>query len=408
MPDTVDTDINPGRLFTLEDPLPGLLELQARDPIHWSERYSAWMVTRYDDVRAGLADPRLSPRRPVPDPSKMDPGFARAFTDYKKFLDLWVVVRDPPDHTRLRGLVNKAFTPTAIEALRPRVAVIVDDLLKQMPESGEVDLVSSFAYPLPAEVIAELIGVPREVMDDLKRWSDGIASSTSSTHGDNFKHATNATLEMAEYLKGVIAKRRISPGSAIIDRMISAHEGNDRLSHDELISNLILFLFAGHETTTNLLSNGLRTLLRNPEQLADLRANLSDRELVKNTVEEILRYDGALFVSLRVVVQDFEWRGRQIKTGQRVFLYHLSANRDPDAFADSERFDIRRADAAKHIAFGYGIHFCLGAPLARLEMETALPALLARYPKIALADSSVQWKDNLVLRGPKSLRLHLN
>jgi cytochrome P450 len=407
MPDTFDSDINPGRLFTLENPLPGLLELQAHDPIHWSERYGAWMVTRYDDVRAGLADPRLSPRRPIPDPSKVDPGFSRAFAEYKKFFDLWLVVRDPPDHTRLRGLVNKAFTPTAIEALRPRIAVIVDDLLTQMPERGEVDLVPSFAYPLPAEVIAALIGVPREVMDDLKRWSDGIASSTSSSHGDAFQHATDATLEMAAYLKGVIAKRRASPGSAIIDRMIAAQEGNDRLSHDELISNLILFLFAGHETTTNLLSNGLRRLLMVPVQLADLRAHLNDRDVVKGAIEEILRYEGALFVSLRLVLRDFEWRGRQIKAGQRVFLYHLSANRDPEAFPASEKFDIRRSDAAKHIAFGYGIHFCLGAPLARLEMELALPALLKRYPKIALADSSVQWKDNLVLRGPKSLRLHL-
>ena len=405
MPDTFTFD--PSRICGMEDPVPALQQLQEDDPIHWSPRYGAWLITRYDDVRAGLGDPRLSPRRVLPEPKNIDAAFGRIFADYRKYLDLWVVVRDPPDHTRLRALTNKAWTPTAIEALRPNVTAIVANLLHAMPSSGVVDLVPSFAYPLPAEVIAELIGVPHSTLHDLKRWSDDLASSTATGGEDLFRRAATATAEMSAYLTDVVARRRENPGTAIIDRLIAAHEGQDRLSHDELVSNLILFLFAGHETTTNLLANGLRTLLRNPDQLADLRANLGDRDLVRNTIDEILRYDGALYISLRVAIQDFEWQGRHIKTGDRIFLYHLAANRDRRVFTDPDRFDIRRADASHHIAFGYGIHFCLGAPLARLEMEIALPALLAKYPNMTLADTTVEWKDNLVLRGLRSLRLNL-
>lgn len=404
MPTSVDFD--PSRICDLEDPVPALQELQDASPVHWSPRYGAWLITRYDDVRAGLADPRLSPQRVFPNPKNVDAEFGRIYADYRKFMDLWVLVRDPPDHTRLRGLVNKALTPTAIEALRPDIVRIVDGLLRTLPETGVFDLVPQFAYPLPAEVIATLIGVPHSTIENLKRWSDDIASSTATGAGEElYRQAAYGVVEMAAYLAGVIAERRKNPGTAIIDRMILAHEGADRLSQDELISNLILFLFAGHETTTNLLSNGLRTLLRHPEQLADLRDHLDDRDVVRGAIEEILRYDGAVFVSLRRAAQDFEWQGQQIKTGHRVFLYHIAANRDPRMFKEPNRFDIRRADVGKHIAFGYGIHFCLGAPLARLEMEVALPALLRRYPDLTLADTSVAWKDNLILRGMERLVL---
>jgi cytochrome P450 len=406
MPDTYAFD--PSRICDLEDPVPALQELQDGSPVHWSPRYGAWLITRYDDVRAGLNDARLSPRRVFPNPKNVDAEFGRIFADYRKFMDLWVLVRDPPDHTRLRGLVNKALTPTAIEALRPEIARIVAGLVNTLPDSGVFDLVPHFAYPLPAEVIAALIGVPHSTLEDLKRWSDGIASSTTTGAGEElYRRAAYDVVEMATYLTGVIAQRRANPGTAIIDRMIAAHEGEDRLSQDELISNLILFLFAGHETTTNLLANGLRTLLRNPEQLEDLRANLDNKDVVRNTTDEILRYDGAVFVSLRTAVQDFEWHGQKIKTGHRIFLYHIAANRDRRAFKEPNRFDIRRADVGKHIAFGYGIHFCLGAPLARLEMEIALPALLRKYPRLSLDDPGVVWKDNLILRGMEGLRLRV-
>ncbi|MBX3499976.1 MAG: cytochrome P450 [Alphaproteobacteria bacterium] len=396
---------DPGTVSRLPDPLPALRDLQERDRVHWSPRYKAWLVTRYDDVRAGLHDPRMTPGRAMPDPGVFEPGFREVFADYRRLLDPFMLFRDPPDHTRLRGLVNRGFTPSAIEGLRPRVDAFVEELLAAMPAHGTFDFVPAFAYPLPARVIAELIGVPETILDDLKRWSDGFATSTAGTGEDLFRRAAVATSEMGAYLQDFLARRRENPGNAIIDALIDARDGKDRLSNDELVANLILFLFAGHETTTNLLSNGLRTLLRNPDMLADLRANLDDRDLVRNTVEEMLRHDGALFMSMRVALQSFEWHGRSIEAGQRVFLYHLSANRDPRVFDGPDRFDIRRKDASRHIAFGYGIHFCLGAPLARLEVEVALPALLRRYRDLALADDQVRWKTNFVLRGPTSLML---
>jgi cytochrome P450 len=405
MPDGFD----PGMTPRLIDPLPDLRALQASDPIHWAGRYRAWLVTRWEDVRSGLNDPRLSTMRAMPEPDSFPEDFREVFADYRRYLDPWMVMRDPPDHTRLRGLVNKGLTPTAIEALRPRIAGLVDALLRAMAEAGAFDLIPDFAYPLPAAVIAELIGVPKSVVDDLKRWSDGLATSTG-TGQDIYTDAARAVSEMGAYLTGFVAERRRKPGNSVIDALIAAHDGQmdaplARLDADELIGNLILLLFAGHETTTNLLANGLRTLLLNPAQLDDLRANLGDVALVRNAIEEILRYDGALFLSLRVAKTGFDWDGRAIRPGDRVFLYHLAANHDPTVFDRPERFDIRRPDAGKHIAFGYGIHFCLGAPLARLEMEIALPALLRRYPRLSLADAEVAWKDNFTLRGPKSLRL---
>jgi cytochrome P450 len=246
------------------------------------------------------------------------------------------------------------------------------------------------------------------MLDELKRWSEALASSTSMVSGDHLTPAAEAAGEMFRYLQEVVADRRQNPGSAIIDRLIAAGDKEDRVSHDELVSNLILFLFAGHETTTSLLANGMLRLLYYPSQLADLRTNLSDADLVRNAVQEMLRFDGALYISMRVALEDFTWRGKSIKIGDRVFLYQMSADRDPDVFVRADEFDIRRADAHKHVAFGYGIHFCLGAPLARLEAEIAFPAFLRRYQNVRLADHSIPWKNNLVLRGPTSLRLEIS
>ena len=397
---------DPGKVSLMADPLPALKRLQEEDPVAWSERYGAWLVTRYEDVRAGINDQRLTPARDMPSPEKFEPEFRGTYADYRRYLDLWMVLRDPPDHTRLRGLANRAFTPRAIEQLRTRVGEIVDELIASMPARGEIEFVEAFAYPLPAMVIAELIGVPIGILDDLKRWSAGLATSTAAATGEDiYRRAALATVEMGSYLADYVEDRRRNPGSVIIDGLIAARDGQDRLSSDELVSTVILLLFAGHETTTNLLSNGLRSLLLAPAQLADLRAHLDDAALIRNTVEEMLRYDGALFMIPRVAKQDFQWHGRSIAAGDRVFLYNLAANRDPRAFADPDRLDIRREDAPRNIAFGYGIHFCLGAPLTRLEVEVALPALLRRYSRIALVEPEMAWKSNMLLRGPQRLRL---
>ncbi|NQV60881.1 MAG: cytochrome P450 [Alphaproteobacteria bacterium] len=397
--------VNPNLIPDMADPIPLLQRLQEEDHIHWSGDAGAWMITRYDDVRAGFHDRRLAVSRPMPAPERFEEEFREIYRAYRNSLQTWMVISEPPDHTRLRTLANRGLTPTAIEGLRPQISEIVDGLLADMPASGDFDFVKSFAYPLPAAVIALLIGVPTTILHDLHRWSDDIAKGLGAPGEDIIRPPAYATYEMTAYLMDFIAARRANPQDAIIDLLIAARDGDDRMSTDELIGNLILFLFAGHETTMNLLSSGVRTLLRHPEQMQDLRDNLDDRSVVAGAVEEILRYDGALFMLMRYAAQDFEWHGRGISKGDKIFLYCLAANHDWRKFEQPDRFDIRRPDSKQHIAFGYGPHFCLGGPLARLEMEVALPALLRRFPKLSLAHDDVTWRNKLSLRGQPAMQL---
>ncbi len=399
--------VNPNLIPDLADPVPLLQRLQEEDHIHWSGEAGAWMITRYDDVRAGFHDRRLAVSRPMPEPERFEEEFREIYRAYRNSLQTWMVITEPPDHTRLRRLANRGLTPTAIEGLRPQIAEIVDGLLDAMPDSGEIDFVKSFAYPLPAAVIALLIGVPKTILKDLHRWSDDIAKGLGAPGEDIIRPPAYATHEMTAYLMDFIAERRANPQNAIIDQLIAARDGDDQMSTDELIGNLILFLFAGHETTMNLLSSGLRTLLRHPEQMQDLRDNLDDPSVVAGTVEEILRYDGALFMLMRYAAQDFEWHGRRIAKGDKVFLYCLAANHDWRKFDRPDSFNIRRPDSKQHIAFGYGPHFCLGGPLVRLGMEVALPALLRRFPALSLPGDDVAWRNNMSLRGQPSMRLRI-
>jgi hypothetical protein len=376
----------------MADAVPLLQRLQDEDPVHWSPTGGAWMVTRFDDVKLGFHDRRLAVSRPMPPAERFEVEFRDTYRAYASSLKTWMVITDPSDHARLR---------------KPQIAGLVDELLAAMPDTGEIDFVKSFAYPLPAAVIALLIGVPKSVLKDLHRWSDAIAKGLGAPGEDTIRPPAYAAAEMTAYLTAFIAARRAHPGTAIIDKLIAARDGDDRMSTEELIGNLILFLFAGHETTMNLLSNGLRTLIRHPEQLADLRANLDDAAVVDGAVEEILRYDGALFMLTRFAALDFEWHGQKIAKGDKVYLYCLAANHDRRKFPDPDRFDIRRSDSKQHVAFGYGMHFCLGGPLARLEMAVALPALLRRYSELNLAGDEGAWRNNMSLRGKPAMALRL-
>ncbi|MBT5194676.1 MAG: cytochrome P450 [Rhodospirillaceae bacterium] len=400
--------VNPDDIAGMADAVPILCRLQDEDPVHWSPDGKAWMITRYDDVRAGFHDRRLGVSRPMPPAELFEPEFRDTYRAYASSLKTWMVIAEPPDHPRLRKLANRGLTPTAIEGLRPQIAELVDDLLAAMPDTGDVDFVKAFAYPLPASVIALLIGVPKSVLKDLHRWSDDIAKGLGAAGEDIIRPPAYAAAEMTAYLTEFIAERRKNPQDAIIDLLIAARDDDDTVTTEELIGNLILFLFAGHETTMNLLSNGLRTLIRHPEQMADLRRNLDDPEVVAGAVEEILRYDGALFMLTRFAAEDFEWHGRRISKGQKVYLYCLAANHDVRKFDDPGRFDIRRTDSKQHLAFGYGPHFCLGGPLARLEMEVALPPLLRRYAALSLPAGDVPWRNNMTLRGQPSMQLRLS
>jgi cytochrome P450 len=383
------------------DPFPIFRRLQDEDPVHWSDAIRGWNITRYDDVRAIALDREMSADRVRPFFEVLPTDEQRKLADLQHYLTLWAVFKDPPDHTRLRGLMNRAFTPRAVEALRPNVERIVDDLLDAIVERGEADLIADFAYPLPASVIMDMLGVPRSDLGVMKVWSDDIALFVGIARTTPGKHARAqaGTREMAAYFRRLVAERRKAPRDDMISALIAAEEQAQHLSEDEIVATCILLLFAGHETTTNLIGNGTLAMLRHPEQLAKLRAR---PELAAGAVEECLRYDGPSGALARVVAVEQEIGGRRLKQGDRVYAWMNAANRDPRRFPDPDRFDVERSDN-RHLTFGHGAHFCLGAPLARLEAQIAFPRLLARLDRLALAADEFEWIDSLILRGVKRL-----
>ncbi|MBL8672450.1 MAG: cytochrome P450 [Alphaproteobacteria bacterium] len=392
------------------DPYPGLAALRESDPVHWSKPLGGWVLTRHDHVRDALRDPRLSANRITPFFEHLSTEERAGAIDLRSMLERWMVFVDPPVHTRLRGLANKAFTSRAIETMAPRVerivARLIDDIRRAHPAGGTIDLVASFAYPLPATVIAGMLGVPDEDLDRFKAWSDDIAAFVGSAQAtpDKRAKAQAGTVAMQDYFREIIARRRSTPPPperrAIIDDLIAAEDTGDRLDGAELQATAVLLLFAGHETTTSLIANGMLALLRRPEELARLA---EEPDLAEPAVEELLRYDGPIGAMTRVVQQPLDIGGRALRKGDRVFAMIHAANRDPAVFDAPDKLDIGRfprgqADA-RHVAFGYGIHFCIGAPLARLEARIAFPALLRGLGALVLADPHPPWNDSLVLRG---------
>lgn len=394
---------DPRDAVVIADPYPALARLRATDPVHWNERLGGWMLTRYEDIRRSLRDPRLSSDRMRPFFAHLPEDTRQGMAELGAHMALWAVFNDPPDHTRLRGLMNRAFTTAAVAALRPKVATIVAGLADDLLREPEPDFIARFAYPLPATVIALLIGVPLEDVDLLKRWSDDLGSFVlaSRLSADKYSRANAAIREMNTYFGDLVEARCRRPTDDIASAMAAAAERGDFLSRDELVAACVLLLFAGHETTTHLLGNGLLALLRHPDQMARLRANPA---LADNAVEEILRWDGPSLAQVRVVAETCEMGGKTMRPGERVFQMLAAANRDPETFAEPDRFDIGRADSSRHLTFGFGIHFCLGAPLARLEGQVALPILLERLHDIELA-AAPAWSDSIVVRGLNSLRI---
>jgi cytochrome P450 len=405
-------DFDPQDPAFVRDPYPVLARLQDRAPVFWSERMGGWVATRYDDIRAAFRDPRLSSDRIRPFVRQLKGELAEIVKPLGDNLALWAVFNDPPDHTRLRGLMNKAFTSRAVEQLRPNVAEIVNGLVDAIlaKGTGEFDFIKDFAYPLPATVIADMLGVPRADVDYLKKWSDDLAQFvlTSRANPDKYRRAAEGMREMTAYFRDFVEGARRAKGrDDVTTGLVAASDADDRLSADELVANCLLLLFAGHETTTQLLANGLLALFRHPEQFAALKRGRHDPAIVRGAVEEMLRYDGPSLSMVRVAAEDFAWHGERIEAGDRVFLFQCAANRDRRVFADPDRFDISRAEAKNNIAFGYGIHFCIGAPLARLEAEVAFPILLDRLPNLALADPDPPWSDSILTRGMLKLPVRI-
>lgn len=396
-------DYDPRRPEVIANPFPVFAELRRRDPVHWSDVLGGWVLTRYRDVRQVLNDARFSADRITPFRDHLQPDARAQVAALLKTLGLWAVFNDPPAHTRRRALLNKAFTSRAVMALRPLIERIVAHLISRVAPRGEMDLIADFAYPLPASVIAGMIGVPLEDLDRFKTWSDEIAAFVGSALAtpDKRERGERGAREMSAYFRGIIADHRRRPKDDILSGLLAAEEAGIGLSEDELVASCILLLFAGHETTTNLIGNGMLALLRHPEAVAALRR---DPGLAAGAVEEMLRYDGPTQAMTRIAREDVRLGEASplIRTGERVFALLNAANRDPDVFANPERFDVARGDS-RHLSFGFGIHFCLGAPLARLEGQIAVRALVERLPDLALGVDQPEWSDSLVLRGVKAL-----
>jgi len=320
-------------------------------------------------------------------------------------IGLSMLDRDPPDHTRLRGLASKAFTPRVVEALRPRIQQIVDGLLERIEPQGEMDLIEEFAYPLPVIVICEMLGVPLADHERFKGWSLDLARGLDSVmlgpDSEVAQRSGKARHALAGYFRELIAERRASPRSDLLSALIAAEEAGDRLSENELLATCILLLVAGHETTVNLIGNGTMALLRHPDQLRRLR---EDPGLIASAVEELLRYDGPVQRTARTPTADVTVGGRTIGKGEMVMPFIGAADRDPAQFPHPDRLDITRADN-RHIAFGLGIHFCLGAPLARVEGQIAIGTLVRTLPKLALATDTPEYRQSLTLRGLQALPL---
>ena len=358
----------------------------------------AWLITGYAEARAALADPRLS---------KHMPGWHPEPDSIIAALDLHMLNSDPPDHERLRKLVNKAFTARRVERLRPRITAITAGLLEAMPAhrgrrvQAEVDLLASFAFPLPITVICELLGIPAGDRDDFRTWSATIVANAPAP--EVFQaHAT----DMARYFTALLAAKRREPGDDLLSALIAARDEEDSLSENELVSMAFLLLVAGHETTVNLIASGVLALLLNPAELARLRA---EPALINGAVEELLRYVSPVnHTTFRCAAEPVEIGGVRISRGDPVLIALSGANRDPARFGDPGRLNLGR-DSAGHLAFGHGIHYCLGAPLARLEAEIAISALLARFGSISLAvpAASLRWRPSTLIHGLESLPVRL-
>jgi cytochrome P450 len=394
---------DPRRDEIIADPFPSYQLLRAEDPVHWSDVLGGWVLTRYDDVKSALLDRRFSADRITPFAKHLSADAHAAIADLLEGLGDWAVFTDPPKHTRLRGVMNTAFTSRAIERREPVIQNLVDRLLDAIVPVGRTDLIADFAYPLPAAVIAGMLGASADDLDRIKRWSDDLAAFVGSALAtpDKRTRAQVAMVDMSTYFRTLVTARRAEPRDDMMSAMLAGEGRADGLTEDELVATCVLLLFAGHETTTNLIGNGLVALLRHPSQLAALAA---EPLLAGSAVEELLRYDGPTQAVTRIAVEDVELRGRQIRRGARVFLNLSAANRDPEQFSDPEDLDVRRPDN-RHIAFGHAIHFCVGAPLARLEARLAIPAVLRRLPELRLATDALRWSDSYVLRGVEALPL---
>jgi cytochrome P450 len=384
----------------LADPYPLYQRLRTEDPVHWDPFLHAWVVTRYDDVVRVLLD--FSALR-TPTPQQLADMGLTSLGPIAQLMVKLMLFMEGGAHTRLRGLCSRAFTPARVEALRAHIQEIANRLLDAAIPRGEMELIADFAAPFPAIVTAELLGVPTDDHRQLKVWSADFAEMLG-----NFQHnpdrtgrVLNTVTEMTAYFHDAIREQRVRPREGLVQSLLNAEVDGDRLSDDEVVASLIVTMVGGQETTMNLIGNGILTLLHNPEAADELR---KDPSLIQSAVEELLRYESPSQHTARLAHNDVELGGKLIRKRQAVYAVMGAANRDPARFPDPDRLDIHRSDN-RHVAFGFGAHFCFGAPLARMEGQIAFATILRRLKNLQLQPGPISWRNNLGLRGLNALPL---
>jgi cytochrome P450 len=394
-----------GNFLTQEyfnNPYPTYKKFLKESPVFWSQELSAWIISPYELVEAGLHSSTLNAgERMSAASSHFSDEERKQYSAILHNLNNWIVFQDPPSHTRLRRLISKSFTPRSITAFEPKIEKIVNDLLDEIGDKENFDLVAEFSFRLPAAVMCDLLGIPLDRQWDLKRWADGIAgfSAAARVTSEKAKFANEMALESKEYLITLFEQLRNEPGDNLLSRLVDQSDEPNPLNDDELVALVVQLFFAGFETTEGLIGNMMIALANHPDQLAKLRAN---PELITNTVEETLRFDSSILKQSRVASEDQDFGGQVIKKGDYMHFMIGAANYDPARFSDAHIFDVERDDVG-HVSFGHGIHFCIGAPLARLEARIALRALLERLSRIEILEPAPVYPELFAVRKP----LHL-
>lgn len=382
----------------LANPYPLYRTLRSEDPVHWDRFLHTWVVTRYPDVMNVLHS--FSADR-TPTPEQLTAMGLSALNPIAKVMVKQMLFMDAPAHTRLRGLASAAFTPGKVEVLRGHIQEIADNLLDRVQTRGRMDIIADFAAPMPAIVTAEMLGVPTEDHADLKKWSADFAEMLGNFqhNPDRIPRVLESTNNLTTYFQAAIGKARQHPREGLVHSFMTAEINGDRLTDEEIVANCIVVLVGGQETTTNLIGNGLLTLMRNPEQLAQLRG---DPSLIPSAVEELLRYESPSQHTGRIARADVQIGDKQIRKGQAVMAIMAAANRDPERFPDPDRLILDRSDN-KHLAFGWSSHFCFGAPLARMEGQIAFETIVRRLPNLEATPEPLTWRNNSGLRGLTAL-----
>jgi cytochrome P450 len=382
----------------LANPYPLYHRLRSEDPVHWDPFLHAWVVTRYADVVTVFQ--RFSADR-TPTPEQLSAIGLSMLTPLAQLMVRQMLFLDPPAHSRTRGLASRAFTPRRVEVLRSHIQDITDSLLDAVQTQGHLDVIADLGVPLPAIVIEELLGVPTSDRQQLTKWSTDFAEVLGNfqhnpDHAQQVLHTVN---EMVEYFQAAVREHRAHPGDDLISAFVTAEIDGDRLTDDEIVANTIVTMVGGQETTTNLIGNGVLTLLRHPDELEMLKA---DPTLVPSAVEELLRYESPSQHTARLAPDDVELGGKLIRKRQAAIAVMGAANRDPERFPDPDRLDLRRQDN-RHVAFAWASHFCFGAPLARIEGQITFETLLRRMPNLKLDPGPITWRTNMGLRGLTAL-----